>query len=842
MNVEIYFPREGTSFAQTSDKSFENTVKKLGNIDVNIIYKTEVNLNSDSIGDALKVTDSGEDKIEMIVIADALKETTSEKAKEFFENLGIIGKVRNFELDIVSPQDSDNSNNPENKLTVFTAEYGSKLIVILPDTAYTDFDFNTIIYTAMSGVTRPKQKNSFWKRFIPCQGDGPIDVVRKVILLLAICTFVVSSYMLLNLLVIEPAMNDKTTNGIRDLLVSTTEGESSGGVSVKKPIDGSEGTLSDFQNLLSENPDTIGWVTVPNTVIDYVVVKPQENQDPEYYLYRDFYGNDTKYGTIFMDYRSQLDSKNLILHGHHMQDGRMFANLKHYDSLDFYKSSPTFTFNTIYEKAKWKIVSVFKTNTLDYQGDFFNYLRGEFTSDYDFLNFVYELRERSIIDCPVDVNENDTLCTLSTCTYDFEEFRFVVVARKVRDGESANVDISKAKLNEDPLYPNIWYNSYGGTKPEVTTFQDAYNKGKINWYDGKRNDFSQADDDALKQELNEGKENAIKELTTFIKRHKYEENEKQQVDAILNTYTNRINDAKNGQEVNTVYNEALQLIRNIKTSEEVSADAENSRKAADAQELANKKSAAIVELGNSIAGNTYRIEQAEEITRITEEYTNMINAANDSDEIDSLRKEGIAVLSKIKTDAELKVEELSKAAEESRKAAEESSKQASEAAKKKIEEARSSAISDLNKYASRETYYTAERTKVKDILTKYVNLINKATTNVEIESYLKTAKSEIDAVKTSDEIDKERSSAVSEISNTPSSSTVESSYEPSPAESSYDESSYDESSYDESSYEESSYDESSYDESSYEESSYDESSYDESSYDEPEPEPEPENE
>ena len=97
MNAEIYFPRNGKAFGQTSERSFEVTIKKLTAENVNIIYKTEINLTEDSIKEALRVSDSGEEKIGMIFIADALSEDDPDKAKEFFESIGVIGKVNKLE-------------------------------------------------------------------------------------------------------------------------------------------------------------------------------------------------------------------------------------------------------------------------------------------------------------------------------------------------------------------------------------------------------------------------------------------------------------------------------------------------------------------------------------------------------------------------------------------------------------------------------------------------------------------------------------------------------------------------------------------------------------------------
>ena len=761
MNAEIYFPREGRAFGQTAEKNFDETVKKLNDINVNIIYKTEVNLTEKSISEALKVSESGDEKIGLILIADVLSEDSPEKAKEFFESIGILGKVQRIEAEFIDPDDPDfdNGTNKQqsNKKTkkskknknedpidinqsiitvenrpvyAYGIEYNNKLLVILPKYDILNISFISVLYSVAKSVAAPDKKEAFWKRFIPCAGDGPLDVIRKIILILAICTFLVSSYILIQILVIEPANNDKMTDSIKDMLVSTTEGEKDDDGNPRKdvprlPTDGSEGVISDFSQLLKANPDTVGWINIPNTIIDFVVVKPQEGVDSEYYLHRDFYGNYSKYGTVFMDYRSPLDAKNLIIHGHHMQDGRMFADLSHYVErggdnygINFYKKTPVFTFNTIYEKSKWKIIAFFKTNTLEEQGKFFNYLRGnDFVSDYDFLDFVYQLRVRSLVNCPVDLNEDDTILTLSTCSYDFKDFRTVIVARKVRDGESADVDVSKAVENPNPLYPDVWYKTYGGTPPTVTSFQEAYNNNEISWYDGDKK-WSMNDDEELERVLNEGKKNAENMLRSYIGLKEYADDEYEVVQKMLEDYIAKFKDAEDASEVNSLYNEAIAEIGKIKTRSQIdaeqSAQAEKSRIEAEKQasidaanELKAKKQSAIAEIRSSIAGNEYRKAQADSVTKIIEEYSKEINAATDIDKVEELKKDAIELLSEYKTAEELDKEESKAAEEASKKAAEEASRKAEEEAKK-AEEAKRAAEKAAQK-AAEEAKRTAEK-------------------------------------------------------------------------------------------------------------------------------------
>ena len=183
-----------------------------------------------------------------------------------------------------------------------------------------------------------------------------------------------------------------------------------------------------------------------------------------------------------------MDSKNIVLHGHHMNDGSMFGELMNYGGteadMDFYKKHATIKFDTPQGDGVYKIISVYKTNTLSAHGEFFNYMVGNFQNDKDFMNYVYNVRIRSLINCPVDVNEDDELLTLSTCSYEYTNFRTVVVARRVRIGEDSKVDVKKASKNENAVWPQVYYSSRGGTRPTVTDFCTAYEKKQIDWYDG----------------------------------------------------------------------------------------------------------------------------------------------------------------------------------------------------------------------------------------------------------------------------------------------------------------------------------------------------------------------
>ena len=190
--------------------------------------------------------------------------------------------------------------------------------------------------------------------------------------------------------------------------------------------------LPQMEALYNENRDTVGWLQIEN-VLDLPVVY----RDNDYYLKRDFYKQKNTAGTIFLDVNHPFKAKtqNLLLHGHNMKDGTMFGRLIQYETdLNYVRWHPFVKFDTLWRKEEYVIFAVLRVSLDVRSEEFFNYFsHPTFASDAEFEAYIRQLQLRSLYAIPVDVKPTDALLTLSTC---LEEDRLVIVARRVRSGET----------------------------------------------------------------------------------------------------------------------------------------------------------------------------------------------------------------------------------------------------------------------------------------------------------------------------------------------------------------------------------------------------------------------
>ena len=187
--------------------------------------------------------------------------------------------------------------------------------------------------------------------------------------------------------------------------------------------------LQQYVGLYEENRDLVGWLSIEGMKIDYPVM---QNGDDKYYLHRDFYGNDSKYGCLYVRKQADLDAgTNFIIYGHNMKDGSMFGELDMYLKESFYKEHPTISFDTLYEERTYEIVAVFRSQVYNADDDVFKYYQFyEADTQEEFEDFYGNIKELSLYDTGVEAEYGDTFLTLSTCAYHVPDGRLVVVAKR----------------------------------------------------------------------------------------------------------------------------------------------------------------------------------------------------------------------------------------------------------------------------------------------------------------------------------------------------------------------------------------------------------------------------
>ena len=186
------------------------------------------------------------------------------------------------------------------------------------------------------------------------------------------------------------------------------------------------------RNLYLENADMVGWIQIEGTGIDYPVM--QTPADPNYYLKHDFEKHYTDYGCPFMqaDCDAQAPSDNLIIYGHNMKDGSMFADLAKYRSKDFWQAHKTVWFDTALGNCAYEIFAVTHTTVQADDADAFPFYRFvNAATPEDFADYVSACQARALYDTGISAEYGDKLLTLSTCDNITDNGRLLVIAKQI---------------------------------------------------------------------------------------------------------------------------------------------------------------------------------------------------------------------------------------------------------------------------------------------------------------------------------------------------------------------------------------------------------------------------
>lgn len=185
--------------------------------------------------------------------------------------------------------------------------------------------------------------------------------------------------------------------------------------------------LSKAQEMLDKNPDTVAWLHIPDGVVNLPVVY----RDNTYYLDHDFYGRQSKNGTLFLDENHPFlpDTQYMVIHGHNWYDGSMFGKLANYRKEGYMQEHSTVYLYTLYRKEEYEVIGVLVVPGDVWSEDYVPYTGvRKFRSEDQFFGFVGILQGTARYwKSGVQMQPNEAYLALSTC---LEDDRIVVICRR----------------------------------------------------------------------------------------------------------------------------------------------------------------------------------------------------------------------------------------------------------------------------------------------------------------------------------------------------------------------------------------------------------------------------
>ena len=324
---------------------------------------------------------------------------------------------------------------------------------------------------------KKKKKKSFKKRvrgLFPEKGDSVLEIIRKIVFLCSVIAIFVCGYLVLSyyydlwtskhktkeIMEIYEIYEDRQPQIIEE---KTEEGE------VRKRYGG---MMDGARKLWDQNHEIVGVINIPDTPVNNPILQADNN---EKYLDKKYDLTDNIAGELFLDYRNHFDdvgedgylkypnSDNLVIYGHNMYDDQMFGCLKWYQrNEDYYTKHPLIYLSSNYEKYTYKIFAYFILDAYDDTETKFDcWNKFDFANENEFYDFVNEAKKRSIRLNDVDVKYGDPLLTLFTCNTslaaDEERGRLIIMARRVRDGESPLYGTQNNRPNPNIKWPSLYY-------------------------------------------------------------------------------------------------------------------------------------------------------------------------------------------------------------------------------------------------------------------------------------------------------------------------------------------------------------------------------------------------
>lgn len=246
-------------------------------------------------------------------------------------------------------------------------------------------------------------------------------IIQNLIIIITLFSFCYFTYQLYNYNKEENEQKELKDALIENVIVNNSEDNSieEGNPEKKLPID------VNFTKLKEQNKDIVAWLYCEDTPINYPIVQARDNN---YYLRRLLDGTYNQAGTIFIDYKnnSTFEDYNTIIYGHNMKNDTMFGTLTNYQKQEYFDKHKEMYLFTENKNFKIQLFAGFTTSN---ESDIYKFPKTSTTND----KLIKKAISRSTFKCDLEVSNEDRIVTLSTCSYDFENARYVVfgVLRKI---------------------------------------------------------------------------------------------------------------------------------------------------------------------------------------------------------------------------------------------------------------------------------------------------------------------------------------------------------------------------------------------------------------------------
>lgn len=192
--------------------------------------------------------------------------------------------------------------------------------------------------------------------------------------------------------------------------------------------------MEKIKELNKKNSDIVAWIEIPNTTINYPVLKGEDNS---FYLNHDYEKKFSNLGSIFLDKDVDIDkpSTNLLMYGHRNKSNMMFEHVYKYRNEAFYKEHPDIRFTTLNSDSEYTIIGAMYAKSYEFNEDidgsafkFYNFI--EANNEEEFDNYINNIKSNSVYEIDDTAKYGDKLITLCTCEYTQKNGRFIVVAKK----------------------------------------------------------------------------------------------------------------------------------------------------------------------------------------------------------------------------------------------------------------------------------------------------------------------------------------------------------------------------------------------------------------------------